>query len=1272
MSNETKNATLSQLPTTPLTPSGPGSTVSSSYRRHGLSPRQRRLLQAAARARAAKSSPDSGYASSSSPLGKASPTAPSSSASPFHSPVSMEEPLSPIECFTPSPLHASSQDFRGSASPAQQNTPAKSINKIKTSRINIGKNNRKGNVTINASESGVSTAITDATTASLGEEISRLRLNNSVGGESDLAEAMRGKVSDRIRRFNNCRGFVNKISASEKSSHKFFVGREAVNDHGEESDTCDDKNSPAKGALHHQIENDEQKSLELKDNKQQWLNFDVSKPSHGYSPTKLPKQQLRREPKGQLTYQSVQSVQSPNPNLRYYRITFKGMISLLPELDTGQYATDAGEISSENENTSVRGNGIFIGYGEIVGSSSPEIVIPFETENGGKEVIKAVHVDSILTGGYSANSDQDDMMQRGFNTVIGKIDEFESESDDTSQQKKFGYLVIRDRFGKSIAEPISSGLNPHSCDIGSFLYCVRASSPVKVLSGPFPDAPPTRCSLLPGSIHDVSLRLSVPLPNQTSDNGDSDILVDDADAGEVKFLRLSQRRGWVADRRIDHLDKDGKTLRVSYLMQDITKEKCFNRSIIDRVSGNSSAMSNSLSLEDTCSLNSSSMANSVSSSSFYSSIVASSVMTPPGIKSRRKRNVRRRNQIGNSRPTVPTFLRENPRLGVDRSFDETSSVTCGGGGTTIISGDGSFSAVENAKSSVVKCHAELAPSNLTESFYLMRVLCPGGLKILDAPHFQVNNLIHTPSPMKSTKSPHTPPVISPFSRTNPEHFSAAKKTGNVSRVRYFARGHIFEASQRMERADPAYTNGQGLVKLADGSGWVIVPFDEEIIQQFENFRSGEVGAEKRAAFEEIGNAVVPSKPKISSHRLTPTERAKQNETVRSQSDFVWLRVSSPHGVKVLLPPPLLEKNIRSDVRNSLSIKHSNSSKDSDGASVVSSSFFDAMWSKVTPTKVKEREHVNEIDARAVTIGKPQIPRHGKGVLPSTPPVIPCGMVVPVERWEGYHEYAEESPKSFLRLYNGQGWIPRVLGGSEYTHEVPAPDIKTGSFWFRVQCDRGVDVRYGPSVHAPVIKSDSGVTFCFECGEFVRASEVFTVFGNKSRAGGTQVDCFAKLYRRQRSLGIDSSSQTLINRFSSLQTVTCPGEWVHVHGSGKFYLEECPNPPSIDRYRDGWRYGVVNEIFVRIGPSFRAAITDTILSPGDVIYVTEKVVAFDDDKAWLRLKSGKGWVCNANEDGEVVVHCHSMVVSGQAKLSAHDTDYPQKMVRQILNNGSHKF
>lgn len=264
--------------------------------------------------------------------------------------------------------------------------------------------------------------------------------------------------------------------------------------------------------------------------------------------------------------------------------------------------------------------------------------------------------------------------------------------------------------------------------------------------------------------------------------------------------------------------------------------------------------------------------------------------------------------------------------------------------------------------------------------------------------------------MKSAKSPHTSPGISPFSRTNPERFSAAKQIGNASRVRYFARGHIFEASQRMERADPAYTNGQGLVKLADGSGWVIVPFDEEIDQQFENFCSGEVVAEKRAAFEEIGNAVVPSKPKISSHRLTPTERAKQNETIRPQSDFIWLRVSSPHGVKVLLPPPLPEKNIRSDERNSISIKHSNSSKDSDGASVASSSFFDAMWSKVTPTKAKEREHVNEIDARAVTIGKPQIPRHGNGVLPSTPPVIPCGMVVPVERWEGYHEYAEESPK----------------------------------------------------------------------------------------------------------------------------------------------------------------------------------------------------------------------------------------------------------------------
>ncbi len=262
-------------------------------------------------------------------------------------------------------------------------------------------------------------------------------------------------------------------------------------------------------------------------------------------------------------------------------------------------------------------------------------------------------------------------------------------------------------------------------------------------------------------------------------------------------------------------------------------------------------------------------------------------------------------------------------------------------------------------------------------------------------------------------------------------------------------------------------------------------------------------------------------------------------------------------------------------------------------------------------------------------------------------------------------------KSFLRLYNGQGWIPRVLGGTEYTHEVEVPDIRTGSFWFRVQCDHGVDVRYGPSHDAPIIKSDNGVTFCFECGEFLRASEVLTVFGKKSRAGGTQVDCFAKLYRRQRSLDIDSSSQSLMERFSSLQKVTFPGEWVQVHCNGQLYLEECSNPPSIDRHRDGWRYSAVKTIHVRIGPSFRAAVTDNILSPGDVFSVNEKVVAFSDDKVWLRLKSGEGWVCDTNEDDEVVVHYHSIVCDG-ANLPTNNADYSQKVVRQILNNGSHKF
>ena len=267
------------------------------------------------------------------------------------------------------------------------------------------------------------------------------------------------------------------------------------------------------------------------------------------------------------------------------------------------------------------------------------------------------------------------------------------------------------------------------------MYRVVSGAPVPVLSGPSVDSVGLGMALLPGTVHEVSLRISVPLSPQLDDDGDrvSETLVDDADAGEVLFLRLGQRRGWVADRRIDATDSK---LRVSYHMQDVTNEdesRCRSNRTLTRRSGGASIgctglvdASLSMSFEDTSSIHSSALY-SAANSSFYSSIVASSVPTPTAVKSQRRRN-RRRPRAGGGMdwtqpPELSTLVRENKRVG--ESFeDQASSITCGDVST---SGEGD--------------HSSLFPAQHkpTKSFYLMRVMAPLGLKILDAPHFQVRN-----------------------------------------------------------------------------------------------------------------------------------------------------------------------------------------------------------------------------------------------------------------------------------------------------------------------------------------------------------------------------------------------------------------------------------------------------------------------------------------------------------------------------------------------------
>ena len=265
-------------------------------------------------------------------------------------------------------------------------------------------------------------------------------------------------------------------------------------------------------------------------------------------------------------------------------------------------------------------------------------------------------------------------------------------------------------------------------------------------------------------------------------------------------------------------------------------------------------------------------------------------------------------------------------------------------------------------------------------------------------------------------------------------------------------------------------------------------------------------------------------------------------------------------------------------------------------------------------------------------------------------------------------------KSFARLFNGQGWIPRCLGEMSYATEVGTPDIRLGSFWFRVQSSNGVDVRHGPSPSAPLIKSDCGTSFRFECGEFLRASEIITIFDkadvSEQKKDAVKAECFAKLYRKNRGFDESDSSQSLLNRYSSLQSLTLPGEWVQIHGNGELYLEECSIAPTFERFREGWGYRANQKSGVKIrrGPSFRAGVTGKVICAGEDFLVTEKVIAYGDQVTWLRLRNGEGWVHDVEESGEAVVQPHSL--PNQTDNPDNDAEYSQRMVRQILHNRSH--
>jgi hypothetical protein len=581
--------------------------MSPSPRRHGLSPRQRRLLQASARA---------------------------SSSSSKTSPPKKEEGSSNDATDNTNPIHPQ-QQLTTSSSPSAPSTPISKNNDDDEAHnyLNVslspiydcedntpikGNNNYKYN-----NQRQFSGASDQATpTQNISRGIRKLRLNY---------DSIDNKQHDDDEIISQQRANINVSGNNDLDDSAEFVIRSGFTRKDRGLDASSQNNVQQRWSYNQQQQRQPQR-FRGDDNKNG--NDQVT------SSSRLSDRNTREQTRG-----SVSNTPTNNDDVRYYRITFKGVVSLLTKL---------GDSNDHNTNDlEKQPSGAHVSYGEIVATSCPEITIPIDNNNNDDDddgdsitMIRAIRVDSIVTGGYATDASPEMAWSKSnpsSSLGLNRVNE--------DGHYHLGYLLLYNKVGQNIAEPCDEA-TASSCEHGSFSYRVNASSPVTVLSGPSLDAPPIRCALLPGTIHEVSLRILISTSsrhhnndNNTEADDDDDTLGDDGDAEVIQYLRLGRRKGWVADRNIETLGGNSNKLRVSFVMIDVTHEKGLNHTM------GSQSVSMSMSFEETSSMTSFAL-NSTANSSFYSTIQSSSVSTPAAVKAQRKRNIRRRAREADvSRPT---------------------------------------------------------------------------------------------------------------------------------------------------------------------------------------------------------------------------------------------------------------------------------------------------------------------------------------------------------------------------------------------------------------------------------------------------------------------------------------------------------------------------------------------------------------------------------------------------------------------------------------------
>lgn len=354
---------------------------------------------------------------------------------------------------------------------------------------------------------------------------------------------------------------------------------------------------------------------------------------------------------------------------------------------------------------------------------------------------RLIRVDQVLTGGYAVDAADASHLEPpstalsaskqsnlAYHPMVGpsplplsdnysttRLDDDDASTNTNTaaavEPTNYGYLYTRKKH-VVIAEPLSS---PPLLQSGTFLFQIVSSAPLVILTGPCIDAPRTRAMLLPGTVHEVCLKM-------TTD-----------EYHDLQFLRLSHRRGWITDRRVTALNgvvKIGavpcaKEVTDSIDADDITV------SAISLASASITSTGSSVrrrhrpprrkreSAAPAATEKSSGLPRhigGVPQTTTLQGNSSSSPMTTP-----QKSFSPGRTHAADTK--IPTPSSNISILSEDESFDLGGSYRFPTGLTP-----------DRSQSLTRKRHSQEA---CAPTFFLMHVNAPRGLKILDAPHFQV-------------------------------------------------------------------------------------------------------------------------------------------------------------------------------------------------------------------------------------------------------------------------------------------------------------------------------------------------------------------------------------------------------------------------------------------------------------------------------------------------------------------------------------------------------